>query len=403
MGGGVPAKTIWKELAMANDSRSSLGSKREVRPGVWELRVSNGYRSDGTRKRLTRTVHGTERDADRALVALADEMGRVPMLGERSTLADFWPRFMRRCEAKGLTNATIKKYQRHWERDIEPELGSLTWADLRYGVVQDWVYGMTPAEARSATRTLKRMINCAVDVDLLDHNPLDHRHLDYPVTRPDITQEPPMQWGADQVAEAVRRLRGFPVEALYLVLVGGGLRVEEGLALEWADLDFSQVTHMDGTEGWMCHARVYKAWTPDDGLKGTKNAFSRRVVPIPDPFATRLRELVTEGPVWPMSRSNVRRTWKALFDSPAASSHALSGSSRGALHGMPYARLKDLRSIHETLMQEAGALDTVNARLHGRTNVQTGYTHYLRPSKALDDAAEAFGRSVAIRPRAVNG
>lgn len=61
---------------------------------------------------------------------------------------------------------------------------------------------------------------------------------------------------------------------------------------------------------------------------------------------------------------------------------------------MPYSRLKDMRSAHETIVQDAGTLDTVNARLHGRSNVQTGYRHYLRPSAALDRAASEMGRMV---------
>lgn len=38
--------------------------------------------------------------------------------------------------------------------------------------------------------------------------------------------------------------------------------------------------------------------------------------------------------------------------------------SGGALAMLPRIRMEDLRSIHETLVQDAGALDTVNARIH---------------------------------------
>lgn len=60
------------------------------------------------------------------------------------------------------------------------------------------------------------------------------------------------------------------------------------------------------------------------------------------------------------------------------------------LYGMPYTRMKDMRSVHETTLQDAGVLDTLNARIHGRTNVQTGYTHYLKPSAAMDNSVDAL-------------
>lgn len=45
-------------------------------------------------------------------------------------------------------------------------------------------------------------------------------------------------------------------------------------------------------------------------------------------------------------------------------------------------------------MQKSGTLDTLNAAMHGRTNVQTGYKHYLRPNRAMDEAAENMGSSL---------
>ena len=52
--------------------RSALGSKRIVGTDpdghdVWEVSVSSGYRTDGHQRRVTRWVHGTERDADAAV------------------------------------------------------------------------------------------------------------------------------------------------------------------------------------------------------------------------------------------------------------------------------------------------------------------------------------------------
>lgn len=366
-------------------SRSRIGSKREVRPGVWEIRVTRGRRQDGKPRSVSRTVRGSESDADRAIAELYSEMGGNAALGTQGAVRDFWPAFIARCEAKGLTRNTIRGYEYHWRRNIEPTFGGMRWSDVTYPAIQQWAYGMGHDKAKHAARVLKRFLNCAVDAELIDRSPLDRRHLDYPVKKqPDLAYAPKRQWGAAEVSEAMSRLQGCKIEPLYLVLVGGGLRVEEALALEWSDLAFSD-------EG-ICHAAITKAWTPTDGYKGTKNEFSRRVVSIPDPFASRLEELTGEGRVWPISPHRARAAWNSLFAEPPKKGYA--HEYRGLLFGMPLARMKDMRSVHETLMQEAGVLDTVNARMHGRTNVQTGYSHYLRPDRALDDAARAFGEAL---------
>lgn len=362
--------------------RKLPGTKREIRPGVWEVSVANGYREDGQPRREYRYVEGTESDADEARVLLAADMGRSPSLGNTSTLADYWPTFELRLRAKGASNATISDYEKEWRLRVKPQFGHLRWSQLAFRDVQRWVLTLTHSQAEHAVRFLRRYINSAIDDELCDRNPLDHRRMDYPIERVDPLAPPPPTWLDIHVVEALRRVRGERIEPLFLALLGGGLRVEEGLPLWWGDLSFVPVTLMDGSDGLMCHASVYKSWTQKDGLHGTKNQFSTRMVPIPEPFSSRLAELAVEGPrvpLWPLSPGNVRREWARLWRPGEAFS------------GLPRVKMKDLRSIHETMMQDSGALDTVNARLHGRTNVQTGYRHYLRPNAALDSAAQAMG------------
>ena len=300
-------------------------------------------------------------------------------LGQDATLEEFWPLFEARCEAKGLANATLSDYRKQWRLRIRPAFGDARVADVRFSHVQAWLYGMTPNTAHHAARTLKRMLSVAVDLEVIPSNPLMGRRLDFPVARsaPGVDGPPSMPWGAREVSLCMERLRGERVEPLWLVLAGGGLRTEEGLALWWEDVGFRYVAG-----SLVADIAVWKAWTEADGLKRTKNASSTRVVPIPAPFSERLAELARQGPrvrLWDAYGRYASREWRRLF---------LPGARLSAL---PYAPLSSMRSVHETLMQEAGVLDTVNARIHGRTNVQTGYAHYLRPSVALDEAAITMG------------
>lgn len=357
---------------------------RERKPGVWEVRVSSGRRADGTPRTVSRTVRGTRAEALAERERLKWQLGSSPSFGETTSLGDFWPAFVDGCKVKGLANATIRDYEKNWRLHVEPRFGRVPASSITFGDVQRWVYTMTPGTAHHAARVFKRMLSCAIDAGIVDSNPLIGRRLDYP--RPTTPAQLRQDWGANEVIECMRRIEGSELEALWLALVGGGLRLEEGLALDWADVSFSH----GGRGGTMAHLSVTKAWTEVDGLKPPKNVSSMRVVPVPDPFASRLEELAGDGPIFRLYRGSASRRWAALF------------RPGGDLEGMPRACLKDMRSINETMHQEAGTLDTVNARLHGRTNVQTGYKHYLRPSKALDEAASNLGEVLTFRTDARN-
>lgn len=62
-------------MATNDTSRSKHGSKREVTPGKWVIRVQAGFRADGHVRRVSRTVYGTETEADIAIAQLTQELG----------------------------------------------------------------------------------------------------------------------------------------------------------------------------------------------------------------------------------------------------------------------------------------------------------------------------------------
>lgn len=67
------------------------GSKREVRPGVWELSVTAGRDADGGLVRVYRSVRGSVADASRALTALVAEVGdgrTIPSRAARGLTVD---------------------------------------------------------------------------------------------------------------------------------------------------------------------------------------------------------------------------------------------------------------------------------------------------------------------------
>ena len=175
-----------KGVSMA--AKQAAVGVRPVRPGVWALTACRGYRRDGGQRRLRERFEGAFTEAVARRQEMVAELGGSACAGQTDVVRDFWPLFMRRCRAKGLTNETIGGYESSWRLRIEPAFGDLRWPELSYPMVQSWVYGMTPAVARKSVRCLKRMINCAVDAELVDRNVLDHRRIDYPVERVCLVQ-----------------------------------------------------------------------------------------------------------------------------------------------------------------------------------------------------------------------
>jgi hypothetical protein len=61
-----------------------MATMREKRPGVWEVRAFTGRDEQGRPTQMSRTVHGTKRDAQRA----AAEMTLRPSKSARRTVGD---------------------------------------------------------------------------------------------------------------------------------------------------------------------------------------------------------------------------------------------------------------------------------------------------------------------------
>lgn len=376
--------------------RSALGSKRVVGTDadgreVWEVSVSAGYRADGRQRRVSRRVHGTERDAQLALGSLAVEVGRSPVAGDSLTLADYWTWYYHP-SLSGLTNATREGYEAAWRNHVRPAFGNRRIDSLTRVEVRRWLMSIKAPSARdNARKLLRQVLNSAMDDELLDTHPL---------TRPMRgvsrgTPERPSLWGAHEIMACIdymwmdaRASRFLPV---VLLMAGGGLRREEAVAVERADCAWLS----EASRGRMCLVSVSRAYTPRDGYKAPKTARSERVVAVPDPFASMLDETLTEyGPaVWPKS---LVAGWRP-YDPDAMSRawHDMFACHGGALD-LPYVTINQLRATHETLMQRAGVSDSVLSSFHGHTQISTDYRHYLSPDVgAYIDAARLLGERLS--------
>jgi integrase len=365
-----------------NSGRSKLGNVREVRPGVWKVRVSSGYRKDGSQRTVSETVRGTEADAQARVVQLSAEMGRCLSTGDPMTLDTyFWAYFLPTKEAS-TTKANANTYRSIYRQHIADHFGQWSLADIGNVEIQAWINALPPQSAPNYVRALRAILNQAHFDHLKDDAPM----ADYRYKMPKGRRATPLPvWGAVEVGMAMRRLRGDQLYPLWLVMVGAGLSRSEALALDWESVAWSECLMMDGQRHWTAIITVEHAFTADDGMKEPKNDRRYRRVPMQPPFSDALHECASAGPIcqsrkhtkdgWKPSGNRltpcyVPRRWKALFEPGEP------------LHGLPFVEIGRMRATYSTLMQRAGVDRTIINAMQGRTdNSPVLYSNYLNPGQ----------------------
>ena len=334
---------------------ASITSRGE---GVWEVSACRGRRQDGRQNRISKRVHGTYADAEIVGAQLDLQLGAVQ---PTETLDEY---FSRRFipSRSDLDPKTIDNYRTIWRCHVSPAFGSMPVSEPPHADIQRWALSMSRGTSVHAVKLLRCVLRDAWYAGLLPSEPMAR-----PVRYPKLHAGKADVWDADEVSDAMRRLRGHRLEPLVAVMLGGGLRRSEALALDWGDLRFG-----DG----LVRLTVSKAASREDGM--TKNPQSVRAVSIGEPFASALERRRGAGPICPLKPDGVRSLWKRMF------------ASGGTLGDMRYIPMKQLRATHTTLMHEAGVSDTTISMVHGHSDVRTDYRHYIAPtSRAADDAARA--------------
>lgn len=373
------------------EPRSKLGSKREIRPGVWQIRVSCGYREDGKRRVAYKTVYGNEVQADAAIVRLADEMGRCLRVGDAMTLDTYYWGYFSPMKHATTTNANANTYDSHYRAHIAEHFGHWDLADIGNLEIQKWINGLPPQSAPNYVRTLRAILNQAHFDHMKDDAPMGG---EYRYKMPRGRKNTPLPvWGASEVAVALERLKGEQLYPLWLVMTGCGLSRSEALALDWEEIDWNKVLMMDGKEHWIATVTVNAAFTAEDGMKDPKNDRRYRTVPMQSPFSDALHECKGTGPIcqsrrhtkdgWKLSGKRltpdyIPKRWKSLF-----------GAGK-PLESLPFCEIGRMRATYSTLMQRAGVDRTIINAIQGRTdNSPVLYTNYLNPGN------DTYNQSVA--------
>lgn len=332
------------------------GSIVRMSQGKYRVFWGSGRDKDGKKKRQSKVIYGTRRDAE---AFLAEQAANRYRTAKSTTWAQFYdaavvPTY------EGLAAKTIQEYERQWLHDLEPRIGTTRVRDTDWQMVDEVLSGIeSPTVQRHVFALWRKMCNMAVMHGLLTVNPCSRQTR----LKPYRKQQSPI---VSDVPGFMASVRGLRYEAAFLVMLGGGLRVEECCGLLWRDL---RPCFESGR--LYTHVNVNKAVTTAYNRpvrKETKTEASQRVVVIGEPFASRLRDLAgrEDEPVVPCAPTTMTHNWRDWCQR----------------HGIEYVRPKDMRSSYATLCGEAGCIDSLVSMQMGHTDGTTKGRNYQRQTLA---------------------
>lgn len=382
---------------MANGStRRQKGMLQQKPNGKWLARIECGTKADGSRRTVSKIL-ASKSEAESWLLAKSLELGERPDVSAGITLHQIWDAYKLDRDGK-LAKKTLSTYEWYMEgaKDGKAEswldvMGQTDISTITPTMVQRRLDGMSKQKAKHAKSSLSAVLTWAVQHGLLAKNPLRGHVFEY---RDDTSEADPFDddpfaaieqardvWGIDTVLDCFDKIRGLPLEPAWLACVGAGLRVEEALALRKMDVRRIEIGGRMVTQ-----LAVHAARTDLDVRKATKTRQSKRIVAMLEPFGERYWAIAQEVAnrddlVCPMSAANQNKRWRGYFEKPSESRNVPKKDgwhNRGTLHGLPYIPLSKMRNTHVTIMAEAGVSDSINALMHGHTEM-VERRHYLKP------------------------
>ena len=357
-------------------TRSSFGSIQYMSTDRYRVFWEDAPGPDGKRMRRSKVVRGTRRDAEDYLAAMRLSPARDTTYRQLHVM-------MAEEEALLAENTRVE-YARAW-RHIDSHVGGKPVASTTPAEAERVIRAAgAPSAQRKVLRYWRKMCNRAIHEGVIARNPIDRY-----IRTDRVRRKSKRLLRADELQAWMEAIRGIKYEPILLAEIGGGLSPEEACALEWED-----VVPMERRGKTYALLTVSRALTSVQGrkvLKDTKNEYRTRQMVVGWPFAARLLELKSAGPVCPsgMPHSDARPERK--YTSPVTITHNWKSWCEG--HGVAYVTQANMRSSFSTLHGEAGTPDSVVSGAMGHSDGTTKRKWYQQVTvEALCAAADQLER-----------
>ena len=265
--------------------------------GQYRLRLDLGRDAQGTRLRPSKTVHGTKKEAERALREWIDqyESGRMPS-ADKITLNGFLTEWLEVAKKPQVTARTLSDYQTVLDTYVKKDLGRLplgkvTVLDLQAHMSDMLGRGLSAKTVRYVHGLLSQALKCAVRWRKVAFNPA----ADVEKPRINRKKQPVRSFDREQLGIFLTGAQETPHAILFELAVTSGMRPGEYLGLGWECVDWSA----DGLR--VERAAIYERHVKPY-LGPPKTPESYRTIPLPKPLMQRLREHKAAQNEWRLQR-----------------------------------------------------------------------------------------------------
>jgi integrase len=262
--------------------------------GTWRLRWYLGIDPEtGRRRYASKTVHGSRRDAERRLVEIVGLVEkRITVTTRGTTTASMLREWIDDDAAQAKRRErTRTDYRSVIERHIVPKVGAIRLDRLDPTVIESRLTHPLASAGKVRTAKLCRDVlsaACRWAVRAkrygIDSNPV--RGVEVPNGSSRKVGE---ALTPEQTAAFRNAIVDTPHEALFLLLLGTGMRPSEALALRWSDLDF-ETGHVHVRRSLVPRSKLPKdrrsAWPI---FEQPKTSAGRRSIPLPPTLVGTLR------------------------------------------------------------------------------------------------------------------
>ena len=374
-----------RQAGRRSNSEGSVGQRKD---GLWEARITL---PGGRRRSLyAKTKAEALKKMEEAKGKIADGLHLGP---ERLTVQGWLEQWLRDF-AYSKRTGTAKRYGELCRIHIIPSVGQKRLSELGVSDVQRMIRealarGVSPRTASHCRDVLRNALNAAVEDGLL------RRNVAVSAPPPSVPEREYLNITPTLARQVMAAVRSDTHEALYMLLLGTGLRLGEATALQWQDIDFESSV--------ITVRRRLQRVKGGFKFEEPKTPRSRRVVPMVPPVRDALiihqerqnLEKMMQGPAW------AGFAWGDLLFTTGKGGplggdiayHHFRRVLRDA--DLPPMRLHDFRHGAASLLAAAGIPPRDVMDLLGHSQISTTLQIYTHSTKeARHQAMETLGKLI---------
>jgi len=302
---------------MPRRKRSAWASITKVDDATYRIRYW-GKDAKGTYRRLSRTVRGSRKDAERVraelMLAHSDD-APCPTVGyvwRTYALSDM----ERMVEDGDMAPLTKRTHETAWRLHVAPRWDDVPCDAVRPLHIQQWISGLGYSQAQTGCSVLTRIMDYAVRYELVAHNPMRERYL--MPSKSTVERQDKGIWTLQELRGVWARVRGLWWEPAFILAAFGGCRLGESMSPLARDVEGRDV---DGVPVALVPITGQVAASGTEVVR-TKTKQSVRTVVIVGRPALRLREIAASiPPDWPLTndgmgghqrQSRLKESWRQM-------------------------------------------------------------------------------------------